>query len=68
MSKLYFEAMKKLPKKFIDDGTRAIELLNGRVFIANNKYPVMIYDREQRKFIKYVIQPDPFYRENAFIK
>ena len=51
MSKLYYEALSKMPKKFIDDETRHCEHDDATI-IANPKYAPMIYRNGEWKEIK----------------
>jgi len=53
MSKLYYEALSKIPKRFIDDGTRCTEWEVGKtVIIANPKYAPMHYKKGKWSFLK----------------
>lgn len=44
--KLYYEALSKIPKKFIDDDTRATIWDKEMVVMANPKYRPMIYTKK----------------------
>lgn len=44
--KIYFEALSKIPKKFIHDDTRATITPTGCPVIANPKFEPMIYNRK----------------------
>jgi len=55
--RLYFEALSKIPKRFIDGKTQALDWSNEMVALANPKYAPMIYRAKTRKwhFIRYPI-------------
>lgn len=56
MSKLYYEALSKIPKRFIDHGTRSTEHGEGEyavVIIANQKYAPMHYKKGKWRYIRY---------------
>lgn len=53
MSKLYYEALSKIPKRFIDDETQhCVGIDNKSVFIANPKYAPMIYKKNNWQRIR----------------
>jgi len=53
MSKLYYEALSKIPKRFIDDKTRCTEWKEGKtLIIANSKYAPMKFENGKWKFIR----------------
>lgn len=43
MSKLYFESLKNIPEKFIDEETLCATYSNDRVILANPKFNPMVY-------------------------
>jgi len=51
MGKLYYEALSKIPKRFIHDDTKCIEGF-GKIIIANPKYVPAVYYKGKWKLIK----------------
>lgn len=51
-SKLYYEALRCLPERFIDDETRSTQCDEDAIIAANPKYPPMVYKRQTRKWIE----------------
>lgn len=58
MRKLYYEALSKIPKKFIHDETRCCEC-GGGIFLANPKFAPMIYINN--KWVEYKFTDSSFF-------
>jgi len=58
MSKIYFEALKKLPKRFVDDDTKIGVWDNGTVYAANRKYEPIKYSNG--KWTKIILDAQAF--------
>lgn len=51
-TKLYYEALSKIPQRFIDDETKCCTMSGDRVFMANPKYAPIMYIKGRWQFIK----------------
>jgi len=49
---LYYEALRVLPKSFIDDETRATAWSADMIIAANPKYAPIEYTRQAKKWVK----------------
>ncbi len=49
-TKLYFEALRKLPDKFVDDNTKTTTW-HDSIIATNPKYKAMIYRQEAKKWL-----------------
>jgi hypothetical protein len=54
--KLFFEALSKIPKRFIDGETTALDYSFERVFLANPKFPPMVYKLETHKWEEFIYE------------
>ena len=50
--KLYYEALSKIPKRFIDDETKCCEFGDNAVMLANPKFAPMQYTKTHRRWMK----------------
>lgn len=48
--RLYYEALSKIPKKFIHSETQAIRYCEDRVVLCNPNFAPMIYVRKEKKW------------------
>ena len=60
MSKLILEAFSKIPKRFIDDKTVWQDFGPDVLYIANPKYPPMVYSSEYRRWRYVKFNPGKF--------
>ena len=51
--KIYYEALSKIPKRFIDDETKCCTMGYDRVFLTNPKYAPLMYIKGRWQFIKH---------------
>ena len=49
---LYYEALSKIPKRFIDDETKACEFGDNAIMLANPKFAPMQYTQTHRRWMK----------------
>lgn len=56
--KLYYEALSKIPKMFIDDETKCCEFGDNAIILANPKFPPMQYTKTHKRWMRIDLSGD----------
>lgn len=66
MTKIFLTAMSTLPKRFVADGTDAIQWCDDTVFAIHPKYQPIVWKKETGKWTRYVPKMSSFHNGRLY--